>query len=297
MWIAERSRTERAASAERNPPVHRRISGGLRRSRLSTRQPGHPETLVEGEGDAGSEHHDREDQGKRDGGLQPGLHDRRRRVPRVVVDPQESPRRIAGDVLLRPGGPRLRELTPEEQPRTRPLDAVDRVAVGDPGDERRPIPPPGPWDDLRLRDPALDGRPGRTADRQNRLATEADQQHRTEEDEDRGEDLPDGGGDRVEHLREIHTRRLPDAKRATRLPIGVRRLAESAVTSPTATFSARTAAPPPPSRTPAGRRASSRRTSIAPRTTSARGPPAWGAPRTRTRRSIPALPTPAGAST
>src|SRR5580700_6890720 len=33
-----------------------------------------------------------------------------------------------------------------------------------------------------------------------------------------------------------------------------------------------------------------------PRTTSARGPPAWTAPRTRTHRSIPAPPTPAGAS-
>ena len=33
-----------------------------------------------------------------------------------------------------------------------------------------------------------------------------------------------------------------------------------------------------------------------PRTTSAHGPPAWAAPRTRTHRSIPAPPTPAGAS-
>jgi hypothetical protein len=41
-----------------------------------------------------------------------------------------------------------------------------------------------------------------------------------------------------------------------------------------------------PSRTPAGSRASSRYASIAPRTTSARGPLAWGAPRTRTHRSI-----------
>src|SRR6267154_6625133 len=66
--------------------------------------------------------------------------------------------------------------------------------------------------------------------------------------------------------------------------------------SPMATFSAHTASPPPPSRTPAGSRASSRHASIAPRTTSARGPPGWGAPRTRTHRSIPAPPTPAGAS-
>src|SRR5437867_9236099 len=68
------------------------------------------------------------------------------------------------------------------------------------------------------------------------------------------------------------------------------------LTSPMATFSAHTALPPPPSRTPAGSRASSRHASIAPRTTSARGPLAWAAPRTRTHRSIPAPPTPAGAS-
>src|SRR5438132_14250724 len=55
-----------------------------------------------------------------------------------------------------------------------------------------------------------------------------------------------------------------------------------------ATFSARTASPLPPSRTPAGSRASGRHASIAPRTTSARGPRAWDAPRTRTHRSIPA---------
>src|SRR5438132_8059205 len=58
-----------------------------------------------------------------------------------------------------------------------------------------------------------------------------------------------------------------------------------------ATFSAHTASPPPPSRTPAGLRASSRHALIAPRTTSARGPLAWAAPRTRTHRSIPARPT------
>src|SRR5688572_30309549 len=58
-----------------------------------------------------------------------------------------------------------------------------------------------------------------------------------------------------------------------------------------AIFSARSASPPPPSRTPAGSRASSRRASIAPRTTSAHGPLAWAAPRTRTHRSIPAPPT------
>src|SRR6266446_2718068 len=72
--------------------------------------------------------------------------------------------------------------------------------------------------------------------------------------------------------------------------------ADSGLTSPMATFSAHTASPPPPSRTPAGSRASSRHASIVPRTTSARGPLAWGAPRTRTHRSIPAPPTPAGAS-
>jgi hypothetical protein len=44
------------------------------------------------------------------------------------------------------------------------------------------------------------------------------------------------------------------------------------VTSPMATVSAHTAAPPPQSRTPAGSRASSRHASIAPRTTSAHGP-------------------------
>src|SRR6476659_9294672 len=63
-----------------------------------------------------------------------------------------------------------------------------------------------------------------------------------------------------------------------------------------ATFSAHTASPPPPSRTPTGSRALGRHASIAPRTTSARGPLAWAAPRTRTHRSIPAPPTPAGAS-
>src|SRR5262249_13798913 len=63
-----------------------------------------------------------------------------------------------------------------------------------------------------------------------------------------------------------------------------------------ATFSAHTASPQPPSRAPAGSRASSRHASIAPRTTSAHGPLAWGARRTRTHRSIPAPPTPAGAS-
>jgi len=47
-----------------------------------------------------------------------------------------------------------------------------------------------------------------------------------------------------------------------------------------ATFSTRTASPPPPSRTPAGSRASSRHASIVRRTTSARGPRAWAAPRT-----------------
>src|SRR5215207_4607665 len=65
---------------------------------------------------------------------------------------------------------------------------------------------------------------------------------------------------------------------------------------PMTTFSAHTASPPPPSRTPAGSRASSRHASIPPRTTSAHGPLAWDARRTRTHRSIPAPPTPAGAS-
>src|SRR5215213_5498767 len=64
-----------------------------------------------------------------------------------------------------------------------------------------------------------------------------------------------------------------------------------------ATPEAHTASPPPPSRTPAGSRASNRHASIAPRTTSAHGPLAWAAPRTRTHRSIPAPPTPEGAST
>src|ERR1700739_2857999 len=68
------------------------------------------------------------------------------------------------------------------------------------------------------------------------------------------------------------------------------------LTSPMATFSAHTASPPPPRRTPAGSRALSRPASIAPRTTSARGRLAWAAPRTRTHRSIPAPSTPAGAS-
>ena len=68
------------------------------------------------------------------------------------------------------------------------------------------------------------------------------------------------------------------------------------LTIPMAIFSAHTASLPPPSRTPAGSRASSRYASIARRTTSVRGPPASAAPRTRTRRSIPTPPTPAGAS-
>src|SRR5579862_4490599 len=66
--------------------------------------------------------------------------------------------------------------------------------------------------------------------------------------------------------------------------------------SPLATFSAHTASPPHPNRTPAGSRASSRHASIAPRTTLAHGPPGWAAPRTHTHRSTPAPPTPAGAS-
>src|SRR5688572_956431 len=44
-----------------------------------------------------------------------------------------------------------------------------------------------------------------------------------------------------------------------------------------ATFSAHTASPPPPSRTPAGPRASSRHASIAPRTTSVHGLLFWDA--------------------
>src|SRR5688572_4623669 len=63
-----------------------------------------------------------------------------------------------------------------------------------------------------------------------------------------------------------------------------------------ATFSAHTASPPFRSRTPAGLRASSRDASIARRTTSAHGPLTWAVPETRTHRSIPAPPTPAGAS-
>src|SRR5438093_8279955 len=62
------------------------------------------------------------------------------------------------------------------------------------------------------------------------------------------------------------------------------------------TYSAHTASPRPLSRTPAGSRASTRHASLAPRTMSAHGPLAWAAPRTRTHRSVPAPPTPAGAS-
>src|SRR6476646_7838722 len=62
------------------------------------------------------------------------------------------------------------------------------------------------------------------------------------------------------------------------------------------TFSAHTASPPPPSRTPAGSRASSRHASITPRTTSVHVPLAWAAPRTRTHRSISAPPTPGATS-
>ena len=58
-------------------------------------------------------------------------------------------------------------------------------------------------------------------------------------------------------------------------------------TKPMATFSAHTASPPPPSRTPARSRASSRYASITPRTTSAHGPLPWDARRTRTHRSNP----------
>lgn len=61
------------------------------------------------------------------------------------------------------------------------------------------------------------------------------------------------------------------------------------------TFSAHTASPPPPKQTPVGSRASSRHASIARRTTSAHGPLAWGAPRTRTHRSILTPPASAGA--
>src|SRR6202049_475543 len=62
-------------------------------------------------------------------------------------------------------------------------------------------------------------------------------------------------------------------------------------------FSAPPRSPPAPRTTPPpGPRASSRHASIALRTTSARDPLAWAAPRTRTHRSIPAPPTPAGAS-
>ncbi|ADO70199.1 Monooxygenase, FAD-binding protein [Stigmatella aurantiaca DW4/3-1] len=67
-------------------------------------------------------------------------------------------------------------------------------------------------------------------------------------------------------------------------------------TSPMATFSAHTASPPPPSRTPADSRASSQHASIAPRTRSAHGPRNWAAPRTRTHRSTPAPPAQEGAS-
>jgi hypothetical protein len=55
----------------------------------------------------------------------------------------------------------------------------------------------------------------------------------------------------------------------------LRDAADSGLTSPMAIFSAHIASPPPPSRTPAGSRASSRHASIAPRTTSVRGPLAW----------------------
>jgi hypothetical protein len=56
--------------------------------------------------------------------------------------------------------------------------------------------------------------------------------------------------------------------------------------TPMATFSARTASPPPPSRTPAGSPASGRYASIASRTTLARGPLTWDAPPAPTHRSI-----------
>src|SRR4029453_9761038 len=58
-----------------------------------------------------------------------------------------------------------------------------------------------------------------------------------------------------------------------------------------ATFSAHTASPPPPSRTPAGSRASSRHASLTPRTTSGHGPLPWDARLTRTHRSITCPPT------
>src|SRR5262249_4065042 len=62
------------------------------------------------------------------------------------------------------------------------------------------------------------------------------------------------------------------------------------------TVSAHTASPPPRSRTPPAPRSSNRHALIALRTTSAHGPRAWAARRTRTHRAIPAPPTPAGAS-
>ena len=64
-----------------------------------------------------------------------------------------------------------------------------------------------------------------------------------------------------------------------------------------ATFSAHTASPRPPSRTPAGSRVKSTCFDSPPRTTSAHGRLAWAAPRTHIHRSIRAPPMPSGSFT
>src|SRR5439155_1299552 len=70
-------------------------------------------------------------------------------------------------------------------------------------------------------------------------------------------------------------------------PESTGRLRHTTLASPMTTFSAHTASPPPPSRTPAGSRTSSRYASIAPRTTSARYLPADAAPQHRTMIAAP----------
>src|SRR5262245_58236379 len=70
--------------------------------------------------------------------------------------------------------------------------------------------------------------------------------------------------------------------------LGKQLLARGEPTRAFATSFVHTASPPPPSRAPAGSRASNREASIAPRTASVRGPPASDAPRARTHRSSPA---------
>src|SRR5262245_986746 len=157
---ASRPRT-RAAGGWRPPqaPGRRPVScsallGGLHRSGLSTRQLRHTTTLDKTNEHASCDGHDGDNYRKHDSRLQPGLYDRRRRVIRVVVNPQGGSRWITCNVLFRVGGPlrtgrpRLQVLTPKEQTSAEVLNAADRVAVCDAGNVGRAATPPGPLDNL-----------------------------------------------------------------------------------------------------------------------------------------------------